>query len=218
MLSWQVDRVRNTRIVEMDLPVSATVIPQATTAQLRKSAWLYPHLVGEDDTLKLSIHALLVEAPGLKLVVDTCVGNDRPREITGGQPLATPFLQHLGEAGWSREGVDAVVCTHLHVDHVGWNTMLENGKWAPTFPKARYLMPNGPTRGSSSSAPTSPPPPPATSCATAQRSGLRCEGGGFWRPDHRSRFADALTRNPPAWKIATIRHRPGVPSNCGSVL
>jgi glyoxylase-like metal-dependent hydrolase (beta-lactamase superfamily II) len=104
-----------------------------------KSAWLYPHFVGEDDTLKLSIHALLVEAPGLKLVVDTCIGNDRPREITGGQPLATPFLQHLGEAGWSRDGVDAVVCTHLHVDHVGWNTMLENCKWAPTFPKARYL-------------------------------------------------------------------------------
>jgi hypothetical protein len=92
------------------------VIPQATIAELRKSAWLYPHFVGEDDTLKLSIHALLVEAPGLKLVVDTCIGNDRPREITGGRPLATPFLQHLGEAGWSRDGVDAVVCTHLHVD------------------------------------------------------------------------------------------------------
>ena len=140
MLSWQVGRVKITRIVEMDLPVPAMVIPQATAAELRKSAWLYPHFVGEYDNLKLSIHALLVEAPGLKLVVDTCIGNDRPREITGGQPLSTPFLQHLGEAGWSRDGVDAVVCTHLHVDHVGWNTMLENGKWAPTFPKARYLI------------------------------------------------------------------------------
>jgi hypothetical protein len=128
MLSWQVGRVKITRIVEMDLPVPAMVIPQATTAELRKSAWLYPHFVGEDDNiLKLSVHALLVEAPGLKLVVDTCVGNGWPREITGGQPLATPFLQHLGEAGWSRDGVD-------------WNTMLENGKWAPTFPKARYLI------------------------------------------------------------------------------
>jgi glyoxylase-like metal-dependent hydrolase (beta-lactamase superfamily II) len=141
MLSWQVGRVKITRIVEMDLPVPTRVIPQATAAELRKSAWLYPYFVSEDDnTLKLSVHALLVEAPGLKLVVDTCVGNDRPREITGGLPLATPFLQHLGEAGWSRDGVDAVVCTHLHVDHVGWNTMLENGKWAPTFPKARYLI------------------------------------------------------------------------------
>jgi glyoxylase-like metal-dependent hydrolase (beta-lactamase superfamily II) len=142
MLSWQVGRVKITRIVEMDLPVPALMfLPQATAAELRKSAWLYPHFVSEDDTtLKLSIHALLVEAPGLKLVVDTCIGNDRPREITGGEPLSTPFLQQLGEAGWSREGVDAVVCTHLHVDHVGWNTMLENGKWTPTFPKARYLI------------------------------------------------------------------------------
>src|ERR1700735_2479234 len=72
-LSWRVGRVKITRIVEMDLPVPARVIPQATAAELRKSAWLYPHFVSEDDTtLKLSIHALLVEAPGLKLVVDTC--------------------------------------------------------------------------------------------------------------------------------------------------
>ena len=112
MLSWQVGRVTITRIVEMDLPVPAGAFPQATPEALRKLAWLYPHFVSEDDnTLKLSVHALLVEAPGLKLVVDTCIGNDRPREITGGQPLATPFLQHLGEAGWSRDGVDAVVCT-----------------------------------------------------------------------------------------------------------
>ncbi|MFZ0362612.1 MAG: MBL fold metallo-hydrolase [Candidatus Cybelea sp.] len=140
-LSWQVGQVKLTRIVEMDLPVPAEVMPQATAAELRKLVWLYPHFVSEDDTvLKLSVHALLVEAPGLKLVVDTCVGNDRPREITGGQPLATPFLQHFGEASWSRDEVDAVVCTHPHVDHVGWNTMLENGKWVPTFAKARYLI------------------------------------------------------------------------------
>lgn len=141
MLSWQVGRVKITRVVEMDLPVPAACLPQATATELRKLPWLYPHFVSEDDsTLKLSVHALLVEAPGLKLVVDTCVGNDRPREITGGEPLSTPFLQHLAEAGWSREGVDAVVCTHLHVDHVGWNTMLERGQWVPTFPKARYLI------------------------------------------------------------------------------
>jgi glyoxylase-like metal-dependent hydrolase (beta-lactamase superfamily II) len=142
MLSWQVGRVKITRIVEMDLPVPAEMfLPQATPAALRKSTWLYPHFVSDDDaTLKLSIHALLVEAPGLKLVVDTCIGNDRPREITGGEALSTPFLQQLGEAGWSRDTVDAVVCTHLHVDHVGWNTMLENGRWVPTFPKARYII------------------------------------------------------------------------------
>jgi glyoxylase-like metal-dependent hydrolase (beta-lactamase superfamily II) len=141
MLSWQVGRVKITRIVEMDLPVPAAALPQATPAELRKMPWLYPHFVSEDDsTLHLSVHALLVEAPGLRLVVDTCVGNDRPREITGGEPLSTPFLQHLGEAGWSRGGVDVVLCTHLHADHVGWNTMLEQGKWVPTFSRASYLI------------------------------------------------------------------------------
>lgn len=141
MLSWQIGSVKVTRIVEMDLPVPASVITEATPAELRKLPWLYPHFVSADDTtLNLSVHALLVEAPGLRLVVDTCIGNDRPREFTGGEALSTPFLQQLGEAGWSRDGVDAVVCTHLDVDHIGWNTMLDVGRWVPTFPRARYLI------------------------------------------------------------------------------
>lgn len=141
MLSWQIGSVKVTRIVEMDLPVPASVITEATPAELRKLPWLYPHFVSADDTtLNLSVHALLVEALGLRLVVDTCIGNDRPREFTGGEALSTPFLQQLGEAGWSRDGVDAVVCTHLDVDHIGWNTMLDAGRWVPTFPRARYLI------------------------------------------------------------------------------
>jgi glyoxylase-like metal-dependent hydrolase (beta-lactamase superfamily II) len=88
----------------------------------------------------VSFHALLVEVPGLKLMVDICIGNDKPRGLTGGNPLATSFLQHLMDAGWSRDSVDAVICTHLQMDHVGWNTMLVDGKWVPTFPKARYLI------------------------------------------------------------------------------
>ncbi|MFM5893339.1 MAG: MBL fold metallo-hydrolase, partial [Novosphingobium sp.] len=90
--------------------------------------------------LLLSIHALLVEAPGLRLVVDTCIGNDKPRRLLGGAALSTRFLESMAEAEWSRDNVDAVVCTHMHVDHVGWNTMLEGGAWVPTFPKARYLF------------------------------------------------------------------------------
>jgi glyoxylase-like metal-dependent hydrolase (beta-lactamase superfamily II) len=140
-LSWQVGKVKITRIVEMDLPVPAAAIPEATPEALRQMPWLYPHFVSDDDsTLNLSVHALLVEAPGMRLVVDTCVGNDRPREISGGEPLHTAFLEHLHQAGWSRDGVDVVLCTHLHADHVGWNTMLENGRWVPTFPNARYLI------------------------------------------------------------------------------
>jgi glyoxylase-like metal-dependent hydrolase (beta-lactamase superfamily II) len=104
------------------------------------SPWLFPHFAKEDGTLIASVQALLVEAPGLRLVVDTCIGNDKPRNLTGGHKLATPFSQHLADAGWSRDSVDVVICTHLHADHVGWNTLLVDGKWVPTFPKARYLI------------------------------------------------------------------------------
>jgi glyoxylase-like metal-dependent hydrolase (beta-lactamase superfamily II) len=142
--SWQVGRVKVTRIAELELPIAydpaAPFMRDAEPQALRTMPWLYPDFVTAEDALILSVHALLVDAPGLRLVVDTCIGNDRPRGITGGAALHTPFLQRLGEAGWSRDGVDAVVCTHLHVDHVGWNTMLEGGRWVPTFPRARYLI------------------------------------------------------------------------------
>ena len=143
MLSWQVGEVKITRVVEMEMPVAyhpKGPFPQMTPEALRKHGWLYPNFVNDEDELLLSIHALLVEAPGLRLVVDTCIGNDKPRGLNGGQPLTTEFLKSMGEAGWTRESVNAVVCTHLHVDHVGWNTMLVDGKWVPTFPNARYLI------------------------------------------------------------------------------
>lgn len=143
-LSWQIGAVTVTRIVEMMLPLKAgepgTFLPQATSEALRRHPWLYPHFVTEDDMLLLSIHALLVDAPGLRLVVDTCIGNDKPRELLRGAALSTRFLDHMAAAGWSRESVDAVVCTHMHVDHVGWNTMRQGDAWVPTFPRARYLF------------------------------------------------------------------------------
>jgi len=144
MLTWKIGDVTITRLVEQEFPVVYSekypFMPQARPEALKTIPWLHPHYVTDEGYIRLSIHALLVDAPGLRLVVDTCVGNDRPRRMTGGRPLSTSFLQGLSDAGWSREGVDAVVCTHLHVDHVGWNTMLEDGRWIPTFPKARYLI------------------------------------------------------------------------------
>jgi glyoxylase-like metal-dependent hydrolase (beta-lactamase superfamily II) len=143
MLSWQVGAVKITRVVEMNLPVKAGAdffMPQATPAELRKSPWLYPDFVSEDEIMQMSIHALLVEAPGLRLVVDTCIGNDKPRALLRGGALSTDFLKDIESVGWTRDSVNAVVCTHLHVDHVGWNTMLVDGKWVPTFPNARYYI------------------------------------------------------------------------------
>jgi glyoxylase-like metal-dependent hydrolase (beta-lactamase superfamily II) len=144
MLQWQVGDVTIRRVVELEMQTVYNAkhpfIPEATPERLKEPSWLHPHFVNPDGNMNTSIHALLVDAPGLKLVVDTCIGNDRPRRIVRKQPLSTPFLERFENTGWKRTDVDAVVCTHLHVDHVGWNTMLENGKWVPTFPNARYLI------------------------------------------------------------------------------
>lgn len=144
MLNWQVGSVKITCVLEMlmSLPYDpeSFFLRDATPEALEASPWLYPHFANADGSLNVSVQALLVDAPGLRLMVDTCIGNDKPRRLVGGNSLATRFLRHLADAGWSRDDVDAVICTHLHVDHVGWNTMLVDGKWIPTFPKARYLI------------------------------------------------------------------------------
>lgn len=144
MLSWQVGDVTITRIVELEIPLpynpQSAFLKEATPEALAEIPWLAPHFVTEDGALTLSIHALVVQAPGLNLVVDTCVGNDKPRALLGGQALQTEFLKSLEAAGCAADAVDTVVCTHLHVDHVGWNTMLKDGAWVPTFPNARYLI------------------------------------------------------------------------------
>ncbi len=74
------------------------------------------------------------------IVVDTCVGNDKPRDVKNWNMRKGRFLEDMAEAGFPSERVTTVLCTHLHVDHVGWNTMLQDGKWVPTFPNARYLI------------------------------------------------------------------------------
>jgi len=88
----------------------------------------------------MSIHALVIESMGKRIVVDTCIGNDKVRSNPEWSKLQLPFLNNLQEIGCPRESIDRVVCTHLHVDHVGWNTMLKGGKWVPTFPTAKYLI------------------------------------------------------------------------------
>jgi glyoxylase-like metal-dependent hydrolase (beta-lactamase superfamily II) len=144
MQSWQIGDVTVTRIVEFETRIpwreQSPFIAEATPAALAGIPWLAPHYVTPEGHLRSSVHALLVDAPNLRLVVDTCIGNDKPRRLTGGHALQTRFLEGFEAAGWKRERVDVVVCTHLHVDHVGWNTMLADGKWVPTFPRARYLF------------------------------------------------------------------------------
>jgi glyoxylase-like metal-dependent hydrolase (beta-lactamase superfamily II) len=88
----------------------------------------------------MSIHALIVATKERRIMVDTCLGNDKIRAIPGWNMRAGPFLEDIASAGYPRDSIDTVLCTHLHVDHVGWNTMWDGGKWIPTFDNARYLI------------------------------------------------------------------------------
>jgi glyoxylase-like metal-dependent hydrolase (beta-lactamase superfamily II) len=141
-MKWQIGEVWVTKIVELEVTGgSRFILPQATYEAVLPIGWLRPDFADERGRLKMSIHALVVETPSRRIVVDTCLGNDKEnRRIPTWNKLQTKFLADLAAAGYPRETIDTVVCTHLHVDHVGWNTMLVDGQWVPTFPNARYLM------------------------------------------------------------------------------
>jgi len=140
-LSWQIGAVRITRVVEVVAPIP----PRGLMEEVGREdlaphlSWLTPHFVDAEGNLLLSIHALVIESQGRRILVDTCVGEHQipGMEILSGEGR---FLDDLKSAGFPRESIDTVLCTHLHFDHVGWNTMQRNGKWVPTFPNARYLF------------------------------------------------------------------------------
>jgi glyoxylase-like metal-dependent hydrolase (beta-lactamase superfamily II) len=141
LLKWRIGDVTVTRIVELDaIGGSRFILPEATPEAVAEIGWLAPHFADADGKLKMSVHALVVETPSVRIMVDTCIGNDKPRAIRTWNLMQTGFLTELEAAGFSRDSFDVVLCTHLHVDHVGWNTMLVDGRWIPTFPNARYLM------------------------------------------------------------------------------
>ena len=142
MSKWQIGDVTITKIVELEVTGgSRFILPQATPEAILPISWLQPHFADERGRLRMSIHTFVVETPTRRIVVDTCLGNDKQdRRIPTWNDRQGPFLADLATAGYPRESIDTVLCTHLHVDHVGWNTMLVNGKWLPTFPSARYLM------------------------------------------------------------------------------
>ncbi len=141
MSRWQIGDVRITKIVELEIPGSGTfVLPDAEPQNVIPIPWLVPHFATANGELVMSVHALVVESRGRRIVVDTCVGNDKERPVPDWNLRQGPFLEDLAEAGFPRETIDTVLCTHLHVDHVGWNTMKVGDRWLPTFPNARYLL------------------------------------------------------------------------------
>ena len=141
MNQWQIGNVRISRVVELEIAGGTKfILPDATPDACRDIDWLKPHFMTQEGKLIMSVHALVVDTGKRRIVVDTCIGNDKERNIPAWSHLQTTFLSDLAAAGYPRESIDTVMCTHLHVDHVGWNTMLVDGRWVPTFPNARYLI------------------------------------------------------------------------------
>ncbi|MBL4740903.1 MAG: MBL fold metallo-hydrolase [Sneathiella sp.] len=138
---WQIGDVKITRVVEMET-VGGTrfILPDATPDAVLPIKWLAPHFMTETGKLIMSIHALIIDTGSRRIIVDTCIGNDKDRKIPTWNHLKTTFLKDLENAGYGRSSIDTVLCTHLHVDHVGWNTMFKDGQWVPTFENARYLI------------------------------------------------------------------------------
>lgn len=141
MLKWKFGDTTITQLIELkDDSGALPVVPDATPENLAGIPWLKPHFVTPDDKLILNIQMMIIETPERRLVVDTCIGNDKTLNLEAWANMQRPFLDNLRALGYEPDSIDTVICTHLHVDHVGWNTMKKNGKWVPTFPNARYVM------------------------------------------------------------------------------
>ena len=140
-----VGEVEIARIVELEgaLYDPPHLLPDATREALAPHAgWLAPRFY-QPGTHRLisAMHCFLVQTPHHTVLIDTCLGADKQR---GGHAnlhmRASSFLDDLAALGVAPPDIDVVLCTHLHVDHVGWNTRLVDGRWVPTFANARYLM------------------------------------------------------------------------------
>jgi glyoxylase-like metal-dependent hydrolase (beta-lactamase superfamily II) len=133
------------KLFEMESgPPFAMILPGVTPQDLaRLATWHHDDTLGptaERSAFTMSMHSYVIELDGLTVLVDACNGDHKPRSIPDVDRVETPFLANLAALGLTTDDIDLVLCTHLHFDHVGWNTRLDNGRWVPTFANARYLF------------------------------------------------------------------------------
>ncbi len=145
MSVWAVGQATVTRVEETFGPTypPAHLFPEWNDDIFAEhKTWLAPnHYDPATGLVKLSVHSWLLQLGGRKILIDSCCGNNKTKP---GRPfwnmLSLPYLDRLAAAGARAEEIDFVMCTHLHHDHVGWNTQLKDGRWVPTFPNARYVF------------------------------------------------------------------------------
>jgi glyoxylase-like metal-dependent hydrolase (beta-lactamase superfamily II) len=140
MLKWQIGEVTVTQVVELTTAsLGPYLLPQATPGALSADPWLQP-FIDEQSRIILSMHALIIQAHGRTIMVDTCIGNDKERTYPKWNQMQGDFMHNFTQQGFTAPAIDTVLCTHMHVDHVGWNTTLVDGVWQPTFANAAYLF------------------------------------------------------------------------------
>lgn len=119
------------------------LFPKNTFEQfMEQRDWMVPRFFDpEKRKVLLSIHTYVIRTKHRTILFDTCCGNHKDR---GGvypfHMVDTPYLENLAAMGCEPGAIDYVMCSHLHADHIGWNTRLQDGKWVPTFPNAKYLI------------------------------------------------------------------------------
>lgn len=133
------------RVVEQEGPFFEAMqfFPTMTRELLDENrGWLQPRFLDAGDQLMLCIQSYIVQTPHHTIMIDSCVGNHKPRPTRSFWHMMNSdrYEKNLAASGFSVNDIDFVMCTHLHTDHVGWNTRLENDRWVPTFPKARYVF------------------------------------------------------------------------------
>ncbi|MET0164141.1 MAG: MBL fold metallo-hydrolase [Vicinamibacterales bacterium] len=132
------------RIVELDAPFlpALEMLPALTSELLDENrTWLQPDSLDRNDVFRLCYQTYVVRTPHHTILVDSCLGNHKPRpRPEWHMKTDDTYMRALAGAGLSVRDIDFVMCTHLHGDHVGWNTRLVNGEWVPTFPNARYVF------------------------------------------------------------------------------
>ena len=142
----ELGRMRIHKVHEIDSPVPLlSQLPGTTAEDMKRLLGWYdqPDEVNADPAtsfMTFSIHSWVIELDGKTILIDTCDGNHKNRSLEAVHQLDSDYLGNLRRAGFAPEDIDLVMCTHLHFDHVGWNTRLDNGKWVPTFPNARYVF------------------------------------------------------------------------------
>ncbi len=133
------------KLFEMESgPPMPLIMSGVTPADLaRLSTWYGDETLGAtagQSAFTMSMHSYVLQVDGLTVLVDACNGNHKHRSIPDVDRVETPFLANLAALDLTTDDIDLVLCTHLHFDHVGWNTRLANGRWVPTFANARYLF------------------------------------------------------------------------------